>query len=45
MTYYQEREIFHQKHDLEDSAKIYNIELAGLVAGLLESISFINHLL
>jgi len=38
--YYQGREVFHQKLGLGGSAEVYDAELAGLVTGLSESISF-----
>jgi len=38
--YHQEREVFHQKLGLGSSAEVYDAELAGLVTGLSESISF-----
>ena len=38
--YHQGREVFHQKPGLGGSAEVYDAELAGLVTGLSESISF-----
>ena len=38
--YHQGREVFHQKPGLGGSAEVYDTELAGLVTGLSESISF-----
>ena len=38
--YYQGREVFHWKLGLGGSAEVYDAELAGLITGLSESISF-----
>ena len=38
--YHQEREVFYQKLGFGGSTEVYNAELAGLVTGLSESISF-----
>jgi len=39
--YHQGREVFHRKLGLGGSAEVYDTELAGLVTGLSESISFV----
>jgi len=40
IEYHQKREVFYQKLGLRDSAEVYDTELAELVTGLSESISF-----